>query len=264
MNYFHAVILGIVEGLTEFLPISSTAHLEIVSKLLKIAESPFVKTFEIAIQLGAILAVVVLYFSILKRNWKIWGRIIAAFIPTAIIGLTLYKIVKEQLLGNDALLIWTIGIGGVVLIICEFLFRDHRYVDAPGRTEQELGSLSYPKAFLIGLAQAIALVPGVSRSAATIVAGRALGVSRKAIVEFSFLLAVPTMAAAVGYELLKSASILTAQNSGIIAVGFISAFLCALVAVKFFLKFIQERTLITFGVYRIILALVLVYYFLHK
>jgi undecaprenyl-diphosphatase len=256
MNVFHALVLGLVEGLTEFLPISSTAHLEIAALLLKLQSDDFLKTFEIVIQSGAILAVVVLYLKLLIRNMAIWKRIIAAFIPTAVIGFLLYKIIKSFLLGNTALLVWTIGIGGLVLILVEYFKPGNTGED----TEHELETLSYSKAFMIGLAQAVAVVPGVSRSAATIVAGRLIGVSRKAIVEFSFLLAIPTIAAATGLDLIQSAPVLTASHVGLLAVGFIASFISAILAIRAFLKLVKGRNLVIFGVYRIILALVLFFY----
>ncbi len=202
MTLIQSLILGTVEGLTEFLPISSTAHLEIASRLLAIAQTDFVKSFEIIIQLGAILAVIVLYASVLKKNIELWKRIIVAFIPTGIIGFILYKIIKQYLLGNYAILAWTLGIGGIILIIFEFFYNDR---GQSFDSTHELETMPYSTALLIGIVQSIAVVPGVSRSAASIITGRALGVSRKAIVEFSFLLAIPTMLAAAGYDFLKSA-----------------------------------------------------------
>jgi undecaprenyl-diphosphatase len=257
MTLIHSVILGIVEGITEFLPISSTAHLEISARLLGLAETDFLKSFEIIIQLGAILAVVFLYAKTLSANTSIWKRIITAFIPTGVIGFVLYKVIKDYLLGNESLVIWTLGIGGVLLIIFELFY---------GREEEltiqtplaQLEQMPYSKAFLIGLAQSLAIVPGVSRAAATIVAGRLLGVSRRAIVEFSFLLAIPTMAAAAGYDLTKNAVSFTSAELGILAVGFITAFIAALFAVKFLIHYIQHHTFIVFGIYRIVLALLLI------
>jgi undecaprenyl-diphosphatase len=256
MTFIASLILGLVEGVTEFLPISSTAHMEIASRLLHLAQSDFLKTFEIVIQFGAILAVVILYFSILKRNVAIWKRIIVAFIPTGIIGFLLYKVIKHYFLDNFNLTIWAIGIGGIILIVFEYFYHE-------GYSENsmlEIEQLPYGKAFTIGLAQALAVVPGVSRSAATIVAGRMLGMSRKAIVEFSFLLAVPTMLAASGYELLKSHQGITSSGYGFIVLGFIAAFIAAWFSVKTFIRFIERHGFTWFGYYRIILALVLAFF----
>ncbi|MES2437371.1 MAG: undecaprenyl-diphosphatase UppP [Patescibacteria group bacterium] len=254
MTYIHALILGIIEGITEFLPVSSTAHLDLSARLLSIPTSEFLKTFEIAIQLGAILAVVIIYASWLKRSRELWKRIIIAFLPTGIIGFVLYKLIKSILLGNIEIMVWTLGIGGIVLILFELLYKEKPKTVS---SEQELETLSYKKAFIIGLVQAIAVIPGVSRSAATVIAGRSLGVSRQAIVEFSFLLAIPTMAAATGYSLLKEASSFSSHEFSLLGIGFVAAFISALIAVKTFLKYIRNHTMIGFGIYRIFLALAL-------
>lgn len=247
MDILQAVILGIVEGVTEFLPISSTGHLILASQLLHIPETEFLKTFEIAIQLGAILSVVALYWKKFL-NIEILKRLAVAFAPTAILGATLYKIVKS-LLGSEAIVLWALLIGGVVLIIFEWMH--HEQDDA----HEDLACLPYKTAFTIGLFQSIAMIPGVSRSGATIVGGLLLGLKRTAIVEFSFLLAVPTMAAATGLDLLKHASSFTASDAGVLAIGFIVSFFVALVAIKWLLRFVQTRTFIPFGIYRIVLAL---------
>ncbi len=254
MTLLDSFILGIVEGITEFLPISSTAHLEIASRVLGLVSTDFLKSFEIIIQLGAILAVVIYYASTLTKNTQLWKRIIVAFIPTGIIGFVLYKILKQYLLGNPAILVWTLGIGGIVILIFEYIYKDKH---AERDSTQELQILSYKKALLIGLAQSLAIVPGVSRSAATILSGTALGMSRKAIVEFSFLLAIPTMLAATGYDLLKNASSFSSGEFLGLTIGFVTAFLSALVAIKFFIQYIQKRGFALFGWYRIILAIII-------
>lgn len=261
MNTIHSIILGIIEGITEFLPISSTAHLEIASRILQLEQNDFLKSFEIVIQFGAILAVVVIYFSLLKKNWNVWKKILAAFIPTGAIGFVLYKIIKHYFLGNFSLIVWTLGIGGIVLIAFEYFAQDKGREESESSV-QEIENLSYGKAVTIGLAQAIAVVPGVSRSAATIIAGRSLGMSRKAIIEFSFLLAVPTMLAASGYDLLKNYHSLSSNNLGLLIVGFIVAFFSALVSVKWLLAFVRKHGFTVFGYYRIILAIVLAFFFL--
>jgi undecaprenyl-diphosphatase len=251
MHILQTLVLGAVEGLTEFLPISSTAHLMIAARLMGLTETDFLKTFEIVIQFGAIMAVVVLYRSRLFALRKVWPKILAAFIPTGIIGLLLYKLIRSFLLGNNAVAVWALGIGGALLILFEIFHKDR----SPAQESlQELANLSYPKAVAIGLAQAVAVIPGVSRSAATIVAGRALGVSRAAIVEFSFLLAVPTMLAAAGYDLLKSAPHLDAGQYGYLAVGLVAAFVTAIFSIRWLLRYVQNHNFTTFGIYRIILA----------
>jgi len=243
----HAVVLGIVEGITEFLPISSTAHLILASKALGIEDTEFLKSFEIIIQLGAILSVVVLYWNRFL-NIEVLKKLVVAVIPTGVIGLTVYKAIKSYLLGNVTVVLWTLLIGGIALIIFErFQQRDDRDVD--------FSEISYRKAFLIGLFQAIAVIPGVSRSAATIVGGSLLGVSKRTIVEFSFMLAVPTMLAASGLELVKGRAGLNG-NFEILAIGFFVSFLTAILAIKSFLGYIKKRDFSAFGWYRIVLAVV--------
>ncbi|MDQ6633155.1 MAG: undecaprenyl-diphosphate phosphatase [Gemmatimonadota bacterium] len=247
MSLLHAIILGIVEGITEFLPISSTAHLILASHLLHLAESEFVKSFEIIIQLGAILSVVVLYWSKFW-NWDVLKKLVVAVIPTGVIGLTVYKAIKSYLLGNVNVVLAALLIGGIVLI----LFERWRLKDT---NDVDFSEITYRKAFLIGLFQAIAVIPGVSRSAATIVGGSLIGVSKRTIVEFSFMLAVPTMLAATGLELVKGRAAL-AGNYGVLAVGFVVSFLTAIVAIKSFLGYIKKHDFAAFGWYRVVLAVV--------
>ncbi|MEO7711406.1 MAG: undecaprenyl-diphosphate phosphatase [Gemmatimonadaceae bacterium] len=244
MSLLHAIILGIVEGITEFLPISSTAHLILASKLLAL-DSEFVKSFEIIIQFGAILSVVVLYWNRFW-NWDVLKKLVVAVIPTGVIGLTVYKAVKSYLLGNVTVVLLALLIGGIALI----LFERFRTSDD---TEVNFAEITYRRAFLIGLFQAIAVIPGVSRSAATIVGGSLIGVSKRTIVEFTFMLAVPTMLAATGLELVKSRDAL-AGNYGMLAVGFVVSFVTAIVAIKSFLGYIKKRSFAAFGWYRIALA----------
>jgi|CXWL01.1.fsa_nt_gi undecaprenyl-diphosphatase len=249
MDLWQALILGIIEGITEFLPVSSTGHLVLASKLLSIQQTEFVKSFEITIQLGAILAVLILYAGILWKNMEVVKRVIVAFLPTAIIGLALYKIVKQYLLGNDLVVIIALALGGLFIIIFELLHREK--ASAVG----ELEKMSYKTAFSIGVFQSLAIVPGVSRSAATILGGLLVGLKRSSIAEFSFLLAIPTMAAATGLDLFKNYQSFSAADFNVLAVGFVSAFLVAVLAVKFLLRFIKTHTFIIFGVYRIVIAL---------
>lgn len=257
MTFVDSFILGVIEGITEFLPISSTAHLEIGSKILGVGGTDFFKSFEIIIQLGAILAVVVLYRNVLKKNWELWKRILVAFFPTGVIGFVLYKFIKEYALGNEILTICTLGIGGIIIIVFEFIYKDsNRLIDSTS----ELESMPYSVAFFIGIAQALAVIPGVSRSAATIIAGRMLGISGKAIVEFSFLLAIPTMLAATGYDIFKNAASFSRSDISLLSIGFITAFFAALCAVTFFIKFVQKKGLTLFGLYRILLAFILIWF----
>lgn len=255
MTIFDSLLLGIVEGVSEFLPISSTGHLILASSLLGIVESDFVKTFLIVIQLGAILAVVVLYWRKFL-DWPLLTRIAVAFLPTGVIGLALYSLVKAYLLGNDWVVLAALLLGGAGLIIFE---RWHVGRALPEATDPdaELRSLPYPTAALIGLWQAAAIVPGVSRSAATIVGGLTLGLSRAAIVEFSFLLAVPTMLAASGLALLKSDALTYSSGEWLtMAIGFVAAFLVAAAAIRWLLRYVRTHTFVPFGWYRIALSVI--------
>jgi undecaprenyl-diphosphatase len=246
MSLLHALILGIVEGITEFLPISSTAHLILASRLLAL-DSEFVKSFEIIIQFGAILSVVVLYWKKFW-HWDVLKKLVVAVIPTGVIGLTVYKAVKGYLLGNLTVVLLSLVIGGIALIVFE-RFR------ASTEGEVDFREITYRKAFLIGLFQAIAVVPGVSRSAATIVGGSLIGISKRTIVEFSFMLAVPTMLAASGLELVKGRAAL-AGHYGVLGVGFLVSFVTAIIAIRTFLGYIKRHDFSVFGWYRIVLAAV--------
>lgn len=252
MTILQAIILGIIEGVTEFLPISSTGHLILAGKLIGIADSNFLKSFEIAIQFGAILSVVVLYFKKIFSSRDVWKKVFTAFLPTAIIGFLLYKVLKTHLLSNAILVVWALFLGGVLLIVFE-LWHKKRAVAG-----DEI--ISYKKSFLVGVFQALAIIPGVSRSGATIIGGLLMGINRQTIVEFSFLLAVPTMAMATGYDLFKSAGSFTFSEFHILAIGFVVSFMVAWLSIKWLLHFIKNHTFIWFGVYRIIAAIL--FYFL--
>jgi undecaprenyl-diphosphatase len=251
MSLFVVAILAIVEGITEFLPVSSTGHLILTSRLLCIPQTEFLKSFEISIQLGAILSVVVLYWRMIATDFKALKKIAVAFIPTGIIGLLLYKVVKTFLLGNSSVVLWSLFLGGIFIIVFELFYREK------DGSVGEMGSVSYRQAFLIGVFQSLAIVPGVSRSAATIIGGLILGLKRKTIVEFSFLLAVPTMACAVGLDLIKSGSSFTPEQFKYLSIGFILSFVTAMLAIKFLLSFIRKNSFMLFGIYRILLALLL-------
>lgn len=248
MHPLHAIILGIVEGLTEFLPISSTAHLILTSEVLRLPPTEFQKTFEIAIQFGAILAIVMLQWKRLFLSTAVWTRVLAAFIPTAVIGFALHSIIKDILFDSIPTILWSLAVGGGVLIWFSLFWKEK-----PG-DDQKIEDISYGKAAMIGLMQAVAVVPGVSRAGATIVGGQLLGVSRRTIVEFSFLLAVPTIAAAAGYDLLKSGSVLTTQDIPMLLLGTAVSFIVAIVTVRWFLAMVQKTSFIAFGIERIVVA----------
>ena len=249
MNFLQTVILSIVEGVSEFLPISSTGHLILAADIMKIAQTSFVKDFEIVIQLGAILAIVVLYWNSLFRSIDVWKKIIAAFIPTGIIGFVLFKFIKTYLLGNLYITVLSLFIGGIFLIILELIYKEKEH--HAGKIED----ITYTNAVLIGVCQSVAVIPGVSRSAATIIGALFLGTKRKVAVEFSFLLAVPTMLAATSLDIIKSNFSYNTYEWMLMGVGFIGSFIVAVFVVKWFLKFVQTHTFIPFGIYRIIAAI---------
>jgi len=254
MSFLDTIILGIVEGFTEFLPVSSTAHLLITGEILKIPQTDFFKTFVIAIQLGAIIAVIFLYWRKVIKNSNLIKKVLVAFIPTAIIGFLLYKIIKNFLFENLATIAWALIIGGIVIIIFEIFQKNKNGGEQNIENENSLDSISYKKSFLIGVIQSLAIVPGVSRSGATIIGGMLAGIKRKNIVEFSFLLAIPTIFAATGYDLLSSKISFSSLDIKTLLIGFIASFVFALLAIKFLIKFIENHSFIIFGYYRIIVG----------
>lgn len=250
MNYFQSFILSVVEGVTEFLPISSTGHLILASTILKIQETDFVKTFEIFIQLGAILAVIFLYRKTILEKKGYWKKIIVAFIPTGILGVVLYKFIKKYLLGNSLVVVLSLFIGGIILILIEMYLAKNKKERVP------MDNLSYKNALVIGGFQSLSMIPGVSRAAATIVGGLLLGMGRESAVEFSFLLAVPTMLAATGLDLVKSHISFSSQELILLGIGFTGAFITAIFAIRYLIGFVKKHTFIPFGIYRIIVAVV--------
>lgn len=252
MHLIEAIILGIVEGITEFLPISSTGHLVLASNLLNIPQTDFVKSFEIAIQAGAILSVLTLYWKSLTLNTDVLKKIIVAFMPTAILGAIFYKIIKNVLLDSEKVIVYSLLIGGILIILFEYFFKEKK------EGLEKIEEVSYKKCIIIGLFQSIAMVPGVSRAAATIIGGLLLGLRRKTIVEFSFLLAIPTMLAATGLDLMKSSLNFSANEFLALGVGFFFSFMTAIIAIKFLLSYIQKHNFVAFGIYRIVLALIFI------
>lgn len=250
MTWIDAIILGIVEGLTEFLPVSSTGHLIITASILGLAQDPFTKAFEVIIQMGAILTVLVLYWRRFLPNWSFYRKITLAFIPTAIIGFLLKDFV-DQWMESPWIVGWALILGGVIL-----LFVDRWWPDR-GPSSREFSDANCVK---LGVIQCLALIPGVSRSGATIVGGMALGMSRAQAAEFSFFLAVPTMAAATGYKLLKmitGGTHFQASEWGLLAIGFFVSFVVAGLAIRSFVSFLQRRGFALFGWYRIVVGSVI-------
>jgi undecaprenyl-diphosphatase len=261
-----AAILGIVEGLTEFVPVSSTGHLIIVNQFVDFRGS-FAKMFDIVIQLGAILSVVVYFWKKLfpfSRNkttaeraetWDIWGKTIVGVLPALFIGALLGKRIEDKLF-NPVTVALALLIGGIILIIIERRKMQGRF--------DSIAQLSYQKVFFIGLIQCLAMIPGTSRSAATIIGAMLLGASRVVAAEFSFFLAVPTMLAASAYSILKTGLSLNIVQMQVLIVGFIVSFLVAWLVIAGLMKFITKKDFQPFGYYRIILGLFILIYFLNK
>jgi undecaprenyl-diphosphatase len=256
MDELQAIILGIVEGITEFLPISSTGHLMVASSLMGIGEDSFTKAFTVAIQMGAILAVVVLYFKRFFKSLDFYYKLFVAFLPAGILGFLLIKEI-DKMLGNVMVVVWTFFMGGIILLFIDSLFRN---------AEQEPDKeIKYSNAFIIGLFQAISMIPGVSRSAATIVGGLTQKLNRKSAVEFSFFLAVPTMFVATAYKLFqfyKEGEGFHGQEIGLLLIGNVVAFGVAMLAIKFFITYLQKHGFRVFGIYRILAAIAI--YLLHR
>lgn len=254
MTLIESIFLGALEGFTEFLPISSTGHLILASQLFGIESTEALKSFQIAIQLGAILAVVVLYYDRFFDK-ELLKRLAIAFLPTGVLGLVFYSFIKEYLIGNGAVVAWALIAGGVAMVTFEAYHREPKGEDAKA-------PMTMRTAFFVGLFQAIAMIPGVSRSAATIIGGLSLGMSRVAIVEFSFLLAVPTMLAATSYDLLRSAHLFTFDDTFYLIVGFLVSFAVARFSMRLLLKAVRRYGFAPFGYYRIVLGAIFLIYIL--
>lgn len=256
-----ALTSGLVEGLTEFLPVSSTAHLLLFSWLVDF-NSIQNNLFEIVIQLGAILAVVVVYririSSMLlrfrnKNNWKLWTNLITAFLPAAFIGLAFHGFIKRVLFSNIVIACALI-FGGIVMLI----------VDRKERTSstKSMDDITPLKAFFIGCFQSMAMIPGISRSGATIIGGLILRFNRQTATEFSFLLSIPTIAAATFFDLYKNYHTLSFSGLELIIVGFLSAFVSAILVIKWFIGYVSRHNFIPFAIYRIVLGIVILYFVL--
>ena len=257
MNIIQAVILAIIEGLTEFLPVSSTGHMILASWAMGIGQSPVTKLFEVAIQFGAILAVVVLYFKQFFKSIDFYIKLLIAFIPAAIFGKLLGDCI-DKWLENPIGVACALILGGIVL-----LFVDKYFIANEKNDTSVEKDVSYTKAFLIGLCQVVALFPGVSRSAATIIGGLSQKLNRKTAAEFSFFLAVPTMFAATVYKMFKFHQEygLMSSDYSLLIIGNIVAFVVALIAIKSFITILQRYGFMIFGIYRIALGIIILLLF---
>lgn len=249
MNIIQSIILAIIEGITEFLPVSSTGHMILASHIMKIQDVDFVKTFEISIQLGAIFAIVMIYAKRFLQGISIYLKLGFAFVPTAIVGFLAYKFIINYLF-NSTIVAVSLVIGGIVLILI-----DKKVVGQKSKTIV-LEDISYKNAFFIGLIQCFSMIPGVSRAAATIIGGVFNGLDKKQATEFSFLLAVPTMFAATGYDLFQTSINFSKHEIILLSVGLIIAFFTAWIAVKVFLKIVENYGFKYFGYYRIFIGII--------
>lgn len=250
MTISQSIILGIIEGLTEFLPVSSTGHMIIVSHLLAIAESVTLTTFQIVVQLGAILAVVVTYYKKLFKLEMI-KKLIVAFIPTGIAGVIIFPYIKH-LLENEKLVGIMLLLGGIIILVVERNYAKNKHNEG-----LEVSQISYKQAFFLGMFQALAIIPGVSRSGAMIVGGLLQKISRKALIEFTFLLAVPTMVVASLYTVLKKHNELSLDSVSPIIIGTVVSFIIALFVIRFALEYIRKHSFSIFGWYRIIVGIII-------
>ncbi|MCE3280385.1 MAG: UDP-diphosphatase [Bacteroidetes bacterium] len=253
MTYIQAIIIAIIEGITEFLPVSSTGHMILAQSLMDVKDPEFAKTFEIVIQLGAILAVLLLYIKRFFVGINIYLKLFVAFLPTGIIGLLAYKMIKHYLF-NPFTVSVSLILGGVILILLD------KWSAEKKSEYKEVEDITYAGAVKIGLIQCVSMIPGVSRAAATIFGGIFSGFDRKQAAEFSFLLAIPTMFAASGYDLLKEKDNIHSDDVTILLLGGLVAFLVAIFAVKAFVSFLNKYGFKHFGYYRIILGVLFLVY----
>lgn len=252
MDIVQAIILGIVEGFTEFLPISSTGHLIVVSHWLSIDQTDANKAFEVIIQFSAILAVVANYkdkFTLAHR--VLWSKVVLAFIPIGVFGLLFHHQIKEFFSVSIVAVMFIVG--GIVFLIVEYFYKE----DSSHVTDVE--DISYKQALWIGIAQVFALIPGTSRAGSSIIGALLVGVNRKTSAEFSFLLALPVLAAAAGFDALKHYKDFSGESLFVLLVGFVTSFVVAYIVIKLFLHFLDKFTFVSFGIYRIAFGLLLLW-----
>lgn len=250
MDIFQAIIIGIIEGFTEFLPISSTGHMIVASEFLGVSQDSLTKAYEVIIQFAAILAVMLIYKEkITFKQIDLWQKLFVAFLPLAIVG----YIFKDQIktLFTVDVVAWMFIIGGLIFLIVEHFYEEKK------AHVTHVEKVNYKQALWVGIAQIFSLIPGTSRAGATIIGGLLVGLDRKTSMEFSFLLAIPVMAAVTGYDLLKHYQDFADANWGAFIAGFITAFIVAYLTIKLFLAFIQRFTFVAFGIYRIIFGVIL-------
>jgi len=256
MSIVQAIIIAIIEGITEFLPVSSTGHMILAQHLMRMEDTEFAKTYEIVIQLGAILAVLLLYIRRFFVSITIYIKLLIAFLPTGVIGLLAYKFIKTYLFNPFTVSISLIA-GGIVLILLDRWSAERKAV------YKDIEDISYADALKIGLIQCLSMIPGVSRAAATIFGGIFAGFDRRQAAEFSFLLAIPTMFAASAKDLWESKDLINGQNIQLLLIGSGGAFIVAMLAVKAFVAFLTRYGFKYFGYYRILLGVLFLAYALY-
>lgn len=255
MGILDSILLGIIEGFTEFLPISSTGHLIVASEFLKIDQTNVTKAYEVIIQFAAILAVLLTYKDKFHPSKiELWKKLILAFIPIGVVGFIFASQVKAMFDIKIVAIMFIVG-GIIFLIVEKFYTEKDHFID-------DVEKVSYKQAFYIGLAQIAALIPGTSRAGSTIIGAMLVGLNRKASAEFSFLLAFPVMCATTGYDLLKHYKDFSDANLVVLGVGFVVAFVVAYLTIKLFLVFLEKFTFVAFGIYRIVFGLVLLIWFI--
>jgi undecaprenyl-diphosphatase len=250
MDLFQAVIIGIIEGFTEFLPVSSTGHMIVASHFLGVRQDALTKAYEVIIQFAAILAVVLIYRDKIEmKKIDLWTKLFVAFLPLAIVGYIFKDTIKA--LFSVQVTAWMFIIGGVVFLVVEYFYKE-----APHHTH-DVEKVTWKQAIAVGFAQIFSLIPGTSRAGSTIIGGLLSGMDRKTAAEFSFLLAIPVMAAVSGYDLLKHYREFADANWPAFALGFATAFVVAYATIKLFLAFLQRFTFVPFGIYRILFGILL-------
>ncbi len=252
MTLVEAIILAIIEGITEFLPVSSTGHMIIASSLMGIADDPFTKTFTVAIQFGAILSVVVLYYKRFLQSISFYKKLWIAFMPAAILGFLMDDLI-DMMLSNVLVVAFTLLAGGVVLLVIDSWVK--------GGDGEDAKNVTYSRAFKIGMFQCIAMIPGISRSAATIIGGMVAKLDRKTAAEFSFFLAVPTMFAATIYKVFKFAKTgggVSPEQVNLLLIGNVVGFIVAAIAIKSFIAFLTKYGFLYFGYYRIFVGVLII------
>jgi len=250
MDIIQAIIIGIIEGFTEFLPISSTGHMIVASQFLGIEKSAVIDAYMVIIQFAAILAVMLLYREKIDiKEIDLWQKIMVAFLPLAVVGFLLKDWIKEIFVSSTVA--WMFIIGGIIFIVVEYFHKDEE------KESKEIDEVTWRQALIIGFGQIFSLVPGTSRAGSTIIAGMLSGVNRKTSTEFSFLLAIPVMMAVSGYDLLKHYKDFIGADLTAFVVGFIVAFIVAYATIKLLIVFLQRFTFVAFGIYRIIFGIIL-------